>query len=152
MCQVGSYFFFLQWCSERRCKVLNRKFLHSSKLCYMIIMNIHYSLWSINFSFSSTLRIICTHRDRGAQIKNLPCMMLYHIVGNFWGRKLSWIGKKRPFCGENFHRMLKPIIGGYGTPKFHGENFRRWTAKFVNIFSLESFQLYGSKYIKQTLH
>ena len=42
--------------------------------------------------------------------------------------------------------MLKPIIGWYGTPKFQGENFHRWlqTAKFVNVFSLESFALYDS--------
>ena len=38
----------------------------------------------------------------------------------------------RPFRGENFHRMLKPIIGGYGSK----------TEKFVNVFSLESFLLY----------
>ena len=33
---------------------------------------------------------------------------------------------ERPFHGENFRRMLKPHIGGYGTPKFHGENFHGW--------------------------
>ena len=33
---------------------------------------------------------------------------------------------ERPFHGENFRGMLKPNIGGYGTPKFRGENFRGW--------------------------
>ena len=33
----------------------------------------------------------------------------YRIAGNFRGRKLSWIGKKWPFCGENFCGILKPI-------------------------------------------
>ena len=40
-----------------------------------------------------------------------------HIAGNFQGRKLSRIGKKGPFHRENFCRMPKPIIGGYGMPK-----------------------------------
>ena len=31
-----------------------------------------------------------------------------------------------PFRRENFHGMLKRIIGGYSTPKFHGENFCGW--------------------------
>ena len=46
-------------------------------------------------------------------------------------RKLSW--------------NAKPIIGGYGTPKFRGENFAGGpkTAKFVNVFSLENFPLYS---------
>ena len=30
----------------------------------------------------------------------------YHIAGNFQGRKLSRIGRKGAFCGENFHRTL----------------------------------------------
>ena len=41
-------------------------------------------------------------------------------------RKLSQNGKKWPFHRENFHRMLKPILGGYVTSKFRGENFRDW--------------------------
>ena len=41
--------------------------------------------------------------------------------------------------------MLKPIIGLYSMPNFHGENFCGWlqSVKFVNVFSLESFVLYG---------
>ena len=42
------------------------------------------------------------------------CVVMYRIVGNFRGRKLSWIGKKWPFCGENLRGMLKSIIGWYG--------------------------------------
>ena len=30
------------------------------------------------------------------------------------------------FHRENFRGMAKPAIGGYGTPKFRGENFRGW--------------------------
>ena len=37
-------------------------------------------------------------------------LSIYHIAGNVWGRKLSRISKKWLFRGENFHRMLKPII------------------------------------------
>ena len=48
------------------------------------------------------------------------------MAGNFQGRKPSRISKKWPFCRENFHGMLKPVIGGCGTPKFHGENFHGW--------------------------
>ena len=30
----------------------------------------------------------------------------YRIAGNFWGRRLSQIGEKHDFCGENFHGLL----------------------------------------------
>ena len=42
--------------------------------------------------------------------------------------------------------MLKPIIGGYGMPNFMEKTFVAGskTVKFVNIFSLESFALYGN--------
>ena len=55
-------------------------------------------------------------------------MFRYRIAGNFRGRRLSRIGKRWPFSGKNFGQMLKPIIyvGGYGTPKFHGENYHGW--------------------------
>ena len=33
----------------------------------------------------------------------------YHIAGNFWGRKFSWISRKVAFCGENFRGMLKLV-------------------------------------------
>ena len=32
----------------------------------------------------------------------------YHIVGNFQGRKLSRIGEKHDFCGENFPAFTVP--------------------------------------------
>ena len=50
----------------------------------------------------------------------------YRIVGNFRWRKPSQINRKWPFRRENFHAMLKPIIGWYSTPKFRRENFRGW--------------------------
>ena len=34
---------------------------------------------------------------------------MYHIAGNFRGRKLSWIGGKGAFRGENFRGMLKVV-------------------------------------------
>ena len=40
-------------------------------------------------------------------------------------------------------RNAKPIIGGYGTPKFHEKTFMGGskTVKFVNVFSLKTFPL-----------
>ena len=52
----------------------------------------------------------------------------YRIAGNFRGRKLSRIGRKSEFRGENFRGSLK-------------------IAKFVNVFSLESFPLNGTAII-----
>ena len=34
---------------------------------------------------------------------------IYHIAGNFRGRKLSRIGRKGAFRGENFRGMLKLV-------------------------------------------
>ena len=48
-----------------------------------------------------------------------------YIAGNFQGRKLSRIGRKGAFCGENFGCKI---------------------AKFVKVFSLEGFLLYGNYY------
>ena len=71
----------------------------------------------------------------------------YCIAENFQGRKLSRISKKWPFHGENFCGMLKAIISGHSMPKFR-ENFGGWPkiTKFVNVFSLENFPLYGTCY------
>ena len=46
---------------------------------------------------------------------------------------------------ENFCGMLKPIIGWYGHTHISWRNFHGWLqiTKFVNVFSLESFVLYG---------
>ena len=70
----------------------------------------------------------------------------YHIMGNFWGRKLlRSIYRKGAFHGENFLRILnwlhrwvymaclmeKTFVGGCKI------------TKFVKVFSLESFLLYG---------
>ena len=75
------------------------------------------------------------------------------MAGNFWGRKLSRIGKKWKFCGENFHGMLNHNHRWVQ----HAQNFMEktfaggfQTAKFVNVFSLESFPLYSrSLHLKQ---
>ena len=44
-----------------------------------------------------------------------------------------------------FRRMLKSIMGGYGTPNFVEKNFvgGSKTVKFVKVFSLETFPLYS---------
>ena len=49
--------------------------------------------------------------------------------------------------------MLKPIIGGYGTPKFRGENFHRWLQNHENheCFLPRKFCLYGM-YMCGTMH
>ena len=62
-----------------------------------------------------------------------------HIVGNFRGRKLSRIGEKYDFRGENVRELVKNMIfveetfadcspvlrQGRHAPKFRGENFRK---------------------------
>ena len=52
---------------------------------------------------------------------------LYRIAGNFRGRKLSRVGRKGAFCGENIRGMLKTDrIMGVACLEFRGENFRGW--------------------------
>ncbi|MCG8625297.1 MAG: septin family protein [Proteobacteria bacterium] len=43
------------------------------------------------------------------QVRSQPRTATYHIAGNFRGRKLSWIGRKGAFRGENFRGMLKLV-------------------------------------------
>ena len=50
----------------------------------------------------------------------------YRIAGNFRGRKLSRIGRKAAFRGENFRGMLTGCIMGVACLEFRGENFRGW--------------------------
>ena len=58
-------------------------------------------------------------------------LLLYHIIaGKFRGRKLSWNVKLITYIGV-------------ACLKFRGENFRCKIVKFVKVFSLESFPLYG---------
>ena len=40
----------------------------------------------------------------------------YRIAENFRGRKLSWIGEKYNFCGENFRRLLAFVVPNDATP------------------------------------
>ena len=59
-------------------------------------------------------------------VKNSP-YTVYCIAGNFRGRKLSRIGRKGAFRGENFSRNAKTgHIMGVACLEFRGENFRRW--------------------------
>ena len=66
-------------------------------------------------------------------IKWYHCVLLvgYHIVGNSWGRKLSRIGEKYDFHGENFHRLLAFTVPKDATPP----NFTEKT--FANIHKTE---------------
>ena len=66
--------------------------------------------------------------------------------GNFRGRKLSQIGEKYGFRGENFCRLLACAVPKETTPSnFVEKTFvnSHKTVKFVKVFSLESFPLYG---------
>ena len=71
----------------------------------------------------------------------------YHIVGNLRGRKLLWIGEKCDFCRENFRGLLACAVPKDATPpNFMEKTFANShkTAKFVKVFSLESFPLYNT--------
>ena len=68
------------------------------------------------------------------------------MAGNFQGRKLSRIGEKYDFRGENFHRLLACAVPKDAThPNFMEKTFANShkTTKFAKVFSLESFLLYG---------
>ena len=72
---------------------------------------------------------------------------IYRIAGNFQGRKLSRIGEKYNFRGENFHRVLTcAALKDTTPPNFAEKTFvnSHKTAKFAKVFSLESFLLYSS--------
>ena len=62
-----------------------------------------------------------------------PMSYMYRIVGNFRGRKLLQIAR---FCRAE----------GRHTPNFTEKTFAysHKTVKFANVFSLESFPLYGT--------
>ena len=63
-----------------------------------------------------------------------------------YSRKLSRIGEKYNFCGENFRRLLASAAPKDATPpNFAEKTFanRHKTVKFAKVFSLESFPLYG---------
>ena len=66
--------------------------------------------------------------------KPSACELIYCIVGNFEGRKLSQVGK---FCGEKVSGVLVLL---YTPTKFCGENFCGWLA---NCKICESFLLNG---------
>ena len=71
-------------------------------------------------------------------------LVIYRIVGNFRGRKLSLIDEKYDFRRENFRGMLAFAAPKDVTPQTEKTFMNRHkTAKFVKVFSLESFLLYG---------
>ena len=71
---------------------------------------------------------------------------LYHIAGNFRGRKHLQIGKKYDFHRENFHGLLACAVPKDATPpNFVDKTFANShkTVEFAKVSSLESFPLYG---------
>ena len=65
--------------------------------------------------------------------------------GKLSKKKLSRIGEKYDFCGENFRRLLTSAVPKDATsPNFVEKTFanNHKTAKFAKVFSLESFPLY----------
>ena len=70
-----------------------------------------------------------------------------YYTGNFRGRKPSQIGEKYDFCGENFHGLLAFAAPKVPHPQILQRKLSRIatkTTKFVKVFSLESFPLYGT--------
>ena len=67
---------------------------HALRLCNILATTMHFNwnqyIWTVSFR--------------------------YHMAGNFRGRKLSQIGKKYDFCGENFHRLLACAVLKDPTP------------------------------------
>ena len=71
---------------------------------------------------------------------------MYRVAENFQWRKLSRIGEKYDFRGENFRRLLALATPKDTTPQnFMEKTFKisHKTPKFAKVFSLESFPLYG---------
>ena len=66
---------------------------------------------------------------------------VYCIAETFEGKKLSQIGEKYDFHGENFRGLLTFAM----PPNFMKKTFANHkTMKFAEVFSLESFPLYGN--------
>ena len=79
---------------------------------------------------------------------------IYRIAGNFRGRKLSQIGEKYNFRGENFRGYLTFAAPKDATlPKFAEKTFANShkNTQFVKLFSLESFPLYGKSKRRSSL-
>jgi len=78
--------------------------------------------------------------------KLLASCYKYRIAGNFRGRKLSRIGEKYDFHGENFSQIARFATRKDAIPpNFAEKTFANShkTVKFTKVFSLESFPLYG---------
>ena len=64
--------------------------------------------------------------------------------------KTSQIGEKYDFCGENFCGLIaRAVLKDTTPPNFTEKTFTNShkTLKFVKVFSLESFPLYGNRNI-----
>ena len=74
--------------------------------------------------------------------KSIEGEPMYHIVGNFWGRKLSWILQ---FCGFSLQNLGTrcPLVRQNRTihKSFLHDNCIFY--QFTKVYSLESFQLYS---------
>ena len=69
--------------------------------------------------------------------------MMYCIVGNFRGRKLSQIGEKYNFHGETFTDFSHAVPKNATTLNFAEKTFAN-SYKFAIVFSLKSFPLYSN--------
>ena len=91
----------------------------------------------------------CTHTPHTHTHKDMlhnTSYSVYRIAENFRGRKLSRIGEKCDFRGENFHGLLAFAAPKDATPpNFAEKTFAdsHKSAKFTKVFSLKSFPLYG---------
>ena len=74
---------------------------------------------------------------------SLTCKYILNS-GKCLRRKLSRIGRKGAFRGENFCRILTDHIAGCGIPKISWRKVtvNRTIILFMKVFSLESFPLY----------
>ena len=95
----------------------------------------------------SSLLYICLYVIGHVLSYNPPRVRVtwYHIAGNFHGRKLFWIGGKYYLFGETFTNcLLVPLKDATPlnfTEKTSANSHK--TSKFAQVFSLESFPLYG---------
>ena len=87
---------------------------------------------------------VCPHNKHHTPppISSQYSLSMCCIAGNFQGRKLLRIGEKYDFYGGNFRGLHTK---GCHAPNFAKKTFAysHKTMKFVKVFSLESFLLYG---------
>ena len=92
-CHTGLYY---------NCQIkIRRNFLHANIMCMAIPYRTP--------KFPNILPIAIWAQPPNLIPANISGYTVYRIAGNFRGRKLSRIGRKGAFHGENFHRILKLV-------------------------------------------